>query len=201
MKRILTMIALLSAVGVQAAEKADPAKAQTIAQQVCAACHGADGNSMIPANPKLASQHEGYTYKQLVEFKKGIRKNPVMNGIAAPLSESDMRNLAAYFASQPRKDAKASNMKLIELGRSIYRGGNKATGVPACMSCHGPNGAGIPIQYPGLAGQHAAYTEVQLKEFKSGARANDQNAMMRSIAQKLSEEEIKAVAEYVSGLR
>lgn len=201
MKRIFVLFALLAATGVQAAEKVDPAQAKPIVQQVCAACHGADGNSLIAANPRLAAQQEAYIYKQLQEFKKGSRKNPVMMGMAAPLSDADMRNLAAYYASQTPKPGLATDAKLAEAGAKLYRGGNKATGVPACMACHAPNGAGIPVQFPRLAGQHAAYVEAQLKAYRSGERANDTNAMMRGVAAKLSDDDIKALAQYVSGLK
>lgn len=201
MKRIFVLFALLAATGIQAAEKVDPAKAQPIVQQVCAACHGVDGNSLIAANPRLAAQHEAYIYKQLLEFKKGTRQNPVMMGMAAPLSDADMRNLSAYYAAQKPKPGLATDAKLAEAGAKLYRGGNKKTGLPACMACHSPNGAGIPAQYPRLAGQHAAYIEAQLKAYRSGERNNDTNSMMRGIAAKLSDDDIKALAHYVSGLK
>lgn len=188
-----------------AAVKADPAKAQQIVTQVCAACHGADGNSVAPANPKLAAQNAEYLTKQLRDFKpvngQPARKSPVMNGLAAPLSEEDMRNLGAYFSQQAAKPGLARGKELIAIGEKLYRGGNAASGVPACMACHAPNGAGIPIQFPRLAGQHADYTLAQLKLFRSGERANDGGKMMRVIAGKMSDQEMRAVAEYIAGLR
>jgi cytochrome c553 len=181
--------------------KADPAKAQQIATQVCAACHGADGNSAIPANPNLAAQIPEYTAKQLANFKGGERSNAVMSGIASTLSPEDMTSLGAYFANQAAKPGTATDKELVALGQSLYRGGNSGTGVPACAACHSPNGAGIPKQYPRLSGQHAAYTIAQLKAFRAGERANDPNRMMRMIAAKMSEREMQAVAEFIAGLR
>lgn len=184
----------------------DPAKAQQIVTQVCAACHGADGNSAIPVNPTLAGQHPEYLLKQLMNFKSqggkpAERVNAVMGGMAAPLSAEDMGNLAAYFAGQKPKPRAARDPELAKLGQSIYRGGIVAKGVAACAACHSPNGAGIPSQFPRLAGQHAEYVAAQLKTFRSGERANDPNSMMRMIAAKLSDKEIAAVAEYIAGLR
>ncbi|MDK2122476.1 c-type cytochrome [Parachitinimonas caeni] len=181
--------------------KADPAKAKAIVEKVCAACHGLDGNSAASANPSLAGQHAEYITKQLVEFKKGIRKNPIMAGQVATLTDEDMRNLGAYFASQQPKARGANNEKLLAEGKKIYRGGNQTSGVPACMACHGPAGAGMPIQYPRLASQHGAYVSSQLTAFKKGERANDANQMMQAIAGKMTDKEIEAVSEYISGLR
>ncbi len=183
-----------------------PAKAQQIVTQVCAACHGADGNSAIPVNPTLAGQHPEYLLKQLMNFKSqggkpAERVNAVMGGMAAPLSAEDMGNLAAYFAGQKPKPRAARDPELAKLGQSIYRGGIVAKGVAACAACHSPNGAGIPSQFPRLAGQHTEYVAAQLKTFRSGERANDPNSMMRMIAAKLSDKEIAAVAEYIAGLR
>lgn len=183
----------------------DPAKAQKIVTQVCSACHGADGNSTLP-NPNLAGQHPEYLLKQLMNFKSrdgkpAERSNPVMNGMAAPLSEDDMRNLAAYFAEQKPKPRAAHDADLARLGQSIYRGGIMAKGIAACASCHSPNSAGIPAQFPRLAGQYAEYTAAQLKAFRSGERANDPNSMMRTVAARLSDKEVSAVAEYIAGLR
>lgn len=198
--------ALLSSMSYGQGVKGDPTKAQAIVTQVCAACHGADGNSAIPANPSLAAQHPEYTLKQLVNFKPrngkpAERANPVMTGMVANLSTEDMANLALYFAGQRAKPRAASDPDLVKLGREIYRGGILTKNVAACAACHSPNGSGIPAQYPRLAGQHAEYIEVQLKAFRSGDRANDANGMMRAVAAKLSDVEIKALAEYVSGLR
>ncbi|HYH41661.1 MAG TPA: c-type cytochrome [Burkholderiales bacterium] len=190
----------------QAAPKGDPAKAQQIVTQVCAACHGADGNSAIPANPSLAAQHAPYAFKQLANFKAeggkpAERPSPIMNGIAASLSRDDMANLSEYFASQQTKPRVARGKELVELGQEIYRGGILKKNVAACASCHGANGAGIPAQFPRLAGQHAQYTVDQLKQFRAGTRANDPNRMMRLTADKLSDREMQAVAQYIEGLR
>jgi cytochrome c553 len=190
----------------QTGTKGDPAKAQPIVQQVCAACHGTDGNSPLPANPSLAGQHAEYTLRQLASFKPqgaklAERNNPVMMGMVANLSAGDMRNLAAYFAAQKPAARAARDPELVKAGQAIYRGGIMQKGVAACSSCHAPNGAGIPAQFPRIAGQHAEYTEAQLKAFRSGERANDPNRMMRVVAGRLTDREIKAVAEYVAGLR
>ncbi|MFN7086605.1 MAG: c-type cytochrome [Burkholderiales bacterium] len=184
----------------------DPAKAQQIVTQVCAACHGADGNSATPVNPTLAGQHPEYLLKQLMNFKQqggkpAGRANPVMAGMVAPLSDEDMRNLAAYFAAQKPKPRAARDAELAKLGQSIYRGGILDKNVAACASCHSPNGAGMPAQFPRLAGQHAEYTTAQLKAFRSGERANDPNNMMRAVTARLTDREISALAEYIAGLR
>jgi len=209
MKFILALTAMLSAMTALAAEppfKGDAAKAQGIVNQVCAACHAADGNSQLAVNPKLAGQIPEYLYKQLTNFKapagkKAERDNPVMLGMVAGLSSADMRNLAAYFAEQKAKPGAAKSKDLVALGQRIYRGGIASEGVAACASCHGPNGAGMPAQYPRLSGQHAEYVSAQLKAFRSGARANDLNASMRGVAGRLSDREIEAVADYIAGLR
>lgn len=187
------------------AVKADPAKAQQIATQVCAGCHGPDGNSMIPTNPNLAGQHAEYITKQLRNFKAADgkpaeRNNPIMGGMVAALTPEDMVNLGAYFAKQTPKPGTAKDKALAEQGQKLYRGGNAATGVPACAACHSPSGAGIPIRYPRLAGQHPDYTLAQLKAFRAEERANDANKMMRTVAAKMSDQEMKAVAEYIAGL-
>jgi cytochrome c553 len=209
MKCIMALITMLAAVAAVAAEppfKGDAAKAQGIVNQVCVACHAADGNSLIAVNPKLAGQFPEYLHKQLTNFKaqgakKAERNNPVMAGQVANLSPEDMRNLAVYFAGQAAKPGLAKSKDLVALGQKIYRGGIAGKGVAACASCHGPSGAGMPAQYPRLSGQHAEYVEVQLKAFRSGERANDPNASMRTVAGKLSDREIQAVADYVAGLR
>ncbi|MBI3044160.1 MAG: cytochrome c4 [Betaproteobacteria bacterium] len=185
---------------------ADPSKAQAVVTQVCAACHAADGNSTQAANPVLAGQHADYTFKQLMNFKPqggkpAERPSAVMAGMVANLSADDMRNLAAYFEIQKRKPRAARDPELVKLGRAIYRGGVLTKNVAACAACHGPNGAGMPAQFPHLAGQFADYTAAQLKAFRSGERANDLNRTMRAVAEKLSDKEIAAVAEYISGLR
>jgi cytochrome c553 len=206
---VATMVAsIISPVSgmAQSGATGDPAKAQRIAQQVCAACHGADGNSATPVNPNLAGQHSEYTLRQLTSFKPqgnkpAERSNAVMAGIAATLKDDDSVHLAAYFAAQKPVLRTARDAVLARLGQAIYRGGIMAKGVAACSSCHAPNGAGIPAQFPRIAGQHAEYTEAQLKAFRNGERSNDPNRMMRAVAAKLSDGEIRAVAEYVAGLR
>jgi cytochrome c553 len=189
------------AYAVELAAKADPAQAESIVTKVCAACHAADGNIASPVNPVLAAQHSDYIVKQLANFKAGERKNPVMLGMTATLSPQDMKNLGAYFEGQKAKARAAKNPELVKAGQQIYRGGLMAKGVAACASCHGPSGAGIPAQFPRVAGQYAEYTTAQLQAFRSGERANDPNKMMRDIAVKLSDQEIKAVSEYMAGLR
>ena len=181
------------------AAKADPAKGRELAATTCAGCHGADGNSPSPAFPSLAGQHASYIAAQLANFKSGERKNPIMAGIAASLSPEDMRSLGAHFASQsPKANAATTDKVLAEQGKRIYRGGVFSTGVPACAGCHGPEGAGVAAaQMARLASQHADYTLIQLKNFRSGERLNP---MMQSIAGRLSDQEMKAVAEYVTGL-
>jgi cytochrome c553 len=200
------LIALPCGAAAQGAAKADSAKGRQIAAQVCVACHADDGNSPLAANPKLAGQFPEYLHKQLVNFKpqggkKAERENAVMAGMVAALSDEDMRNVAAHYAAQKLKPESARSKDLAARGQKLYRGGNPANGVAACAGCHGPDGAGIPVQYPRLSGQFAAYLEAQLVAFKSGARANDPNGMMRGVASRMSEAEIKAVAEYASGLR
>ncbi|WJW75462.1 c-type cytochrome [Thiohalobacter sp. IOR34] len=168
---------------------------------MCASCHGADGNSVNPEWPKLAGQHAKYLAKQLADFKAGRRSNALMAPMAVGLSPQDMENVAAFFASQAKKLGEA-DPKLVDLGEKIYRGGNKTTGVAACMACHAPNGAGNPAaNFPALAGQHAKYVENQLKAFRDGSRSNDAGKMMRGVAARMTDEEIAAVASYVQGLR
>jgi len=208
------MLAALAAAGLlwaapaaaQDAAKPDLAKGEQLARQVCVACHAADGNSVAPANPKLAGQHTNYLYKQLTNFKaqggkKAARENALMAGMVANLSDPDMRALAAYYAAHKLKPAAASDKDLATLGQKIWRGGIADKNVAACAGCHGPDGAGIPGQYPRLAGQFAEYVDAQLKLFRAGGRANDPNGMMRGVAARMSDEEIKAVAEYAAGLR
>lgn len=171
---------------------------QTI-NNVCAACHGADGNSAISLNPKLAGQHPEYLEKQLAEFKSGKRANAVMSGMAAGLSEQEMKDIAAYFSAKKLTLGQATKNGAGSLGEKIYRGGIAATGVPACAACHSPNGAGLPKQFPRLGGQHADYTLAQLKTFRTGERANA--PMMMAIAAKMTDAEMAAVADYIQGLR
>lgn len=207
-RRLAVVAGVLAAqcVSAQGVIKGDPAKAQPIVTQVCVACHAADGNSTIAANPVLAGQHPEYTYKQLTNFKPqggkpAERSNGVMAGMVASLSDEDMKNLAAYFAAQKPKPRTARDAALAKQGEAIYRGGIIGKGVAACASCHSPNGAGMPAQFPRLAGQHAEYTAAQLKAFRGGQRANDAGQMMRGIAAKMNDQEISAVSEYIAGLR
>jgi cytochrome c553 len=178
--------------------KPDAKKGEAIAA-VCVACHSADGSRGAPTFPILQGQHPEYLAKQLTEFKSGARANAVMKGFSAALSPEDMRHVAAFYAGKQAKPGFAKDASLVALGEQIYRGGIAARKVPACAGCHSPSGAGIPAQFPRLAGQHADYTETQLKTFQSGARAN--SAQMMAIAGKLNEREIKAVSDYVAGMR
>ena len=197
------LLAAVSLTPAQAADakapfKADAAKGGTLAA-ACQACHTADGSRGAPANPILQGQHPEYLVKQLVEFKSGKRVNAVMKGMAAPLSEEDMKHIAAFYAGKQAKPGFAKNKDTIALGEKIYRGGIADRNIPACSGCHSPNGAGIPAQYPRVGGQHADYTEAQLVAFRSGARAN--SAQMMGIAAKMNDREIKAVSDYIAGLR
>jgi cytochrome c553 len=190
---------------VKATAKVDPKRGQQIASQVCVTCHNADGNSTIPGNPRLAQQHSDYLYKQLVDFTarqgqaRPARENAIMNGFASQLSDDDKRNVSAWFGSQAAKPATARNKATLELGQRIWRAGIPEKAVPACAGCHGPAGSGIPSQYPRLSAQHAEYTETTLKAFREGARRNNQP--MQDIASRLTDNEIKAVADYAQGLR
>lgn len=181
------------------AAKPDLAKGQATSTNVCGACHAADGSRGAPANPILAGQHAEYIVKQLGEFKSGKRDNPIMKGMAATLSDADMVNVAAFYAGKSAKPGFAKNKDLVTLGEKIYRGGIADRSIPACAGCHSPNGAGIPAQYPRLAGQHADYTEAQLVAFRGGARNN--SPQMTGVAAKMNDREIKAVADYIAGLR
>lgn len=181
------------------ASKPDLAKGQATATAVCAACHTFDGTRGAPANPILQGQHPEYLAKQLQEFKSGKRKNAIMTGFAGTLSEDDMRNVAAFYGSKTAKPGAAKNKDTIRLGERIWRGGIADKQVPACAGCHGPTGAGIPAQYPRLAGQHGDYIELQMNGFRSGGRAN--SAQMTTIAAKMSDLEIKAVSDYAAGLQ
>ena len=179
--------------------KPDPVKGQTIATNVCAACHAIDGSRGSPANPILMAQHPEYLVKQLQEFKSGKRNNAIMKGFASALSDEDMKNVAAFYASKVSKPGFAKDKAGVNLGQAVYRGGIAEKSLPACAGCHSPNGAGLPSQYPRLSGQHGDYTESQLVAFRSGLRAN--NAQMTAIAMKMSDGEIKAVADYIAGLK
>jgi len=195
-----------AAAAAQGPAKPDLAKAQQTVTQVCAACHAADGNSTQAVNPVLAGQHADYTLKQLANFKPqsgkpAERSNAVMAGMVGALSADDMRGLAVYFETQKPKPRAARDPDLVKQGQAIYRGGILAKNVAACTACHGPSGAGIPAQYPRLAGQHPEYVAAQLKAFRVGERTNDPNRTMRAVAEKLSDKEIAAVSEYIAGLR
>ena len=167
---------------------------------MCMACHGADGNGGAdPLWPKLAGQDPDYIAKQLADFKSGARKDPIMAGMAAALSPADMKNIGAYYVSLKLKPGAAHDAQLAKQGERIYRGGNAKANVAACMSCHGPSGQGIPPRFPQISGQNTAYARKQMLDFKSGARSNDGDIMTR-IAFRMSEQEIKAVTEYMAGL-
>jgi len=205
--RVLTclVVAFLGAYA-QAAEttpapaaKADPANGATISAAVCVACHTNDGSRGSPANPILQGQGADYIAKELGDFKSGKRENAIMKGMASTLSNADMANVAAFYASKEAKPGFAKNKDLAAAGEKVYRGGVAERSVPACAACHGPSGAGIPVQYPRLGGQQADYVEAQLLAFRSGARHN--NPDMSAIAAKLSDREIKALADYAAGLR
>ena len=208
MKLVVTLAAALVATSAFAnptaatpAAKGDPKAAETIVNQVCAGCHAVDGNSAAAANPKLAGLNSEYINKQLTEFKSGARKNAIMSGMVANLSQQDMLNLAAYYGAQQPKPATSKDQALALIGQKIYRGGVQGAGVPACASCHGAQGKGIPTQFPRLAGQHSDYVYSQLNAFRVGERANDAAKMMRSIAAKMTDADMKAVSSYIQGLR
>ncbi|MDO8441275.1 MAG: c-type cytochrome [Polaromonas sp.] len=179
--------------------KPDLVKGEATYTAVCIACHAADGNSGTPVNPKLAQQHPEYLIKQLQEFKSGKRNNPVMKGFASALSDDDMKNIAYWVAAKKVKPGFAKDKELVALGERIYRGGISDRQVPACAGCHNPTGAGIPAQYPRLGGQHAEYTAAQLTSFRDGVRQN--SLQMNQVAAKLNDREIRAVADYIAGLR
>lgn len=202
MGRLLALACVLAAAGGAFAQDKVPAAAA----QVCAACHSTDGNSAASANPRIAGQLADYLHKQLRDFKaeggkKPLRESPLMNGMVANLSEADMKSLAAYYASQPLKPAVAADKDLAALGQKLWRGGDAAAGIPACAGCHGPAGAGIPAQYPRLSGQFAEYLAQQLTAFREGRRVNDPGGMMRGVAARMNDRQIRAVAEYAAGLR
>lgn len=202
---LATAIAAMAALPVGAAEpakeatKPDLARGQEIATQTCVACHTFDGSRGTPANPILQGQIPEYLLKQLRDFKSGKRQNAIMTGMVATLNEADMKNVAAFYASKEAKPGFARNRDTVALGERIYRGGIADRKVPACAGCHTPDGAGIPAQYPRLSGQHAEYSEAQLVAFRGGTRTN--SIEMTGVAARLSDREIKAVADYTAGLR
>lgn len=178
----------------------DPKAGEAKANTICLACHGPQGNSIVPTWPKVAGQHPDYIYKQLMDFKSGNRQNAQMSPMAAPLSEQEMRDLAAYYANQ-KQTGGAADPELAALGEQIYRAGNPQSGVPACSGCHGPAGMGMNLaKFPRISGQHADYTKQTLTHFRGGERANDPNAMMRGVAAKMTDKEIAAVSQYLQGL-
>lgn len=195
----------------QASPAADPQKdlerGRQIATQVCAACHGADGNSPTSANPNLAGQHADYITLQLDHFKSGVRVNPIMQGMAAGLSPDDMRALGRYYARQKSKGLTAKDAALVKAGQALWRGGDASTSIPACSACHSPNGAGMPKNYPRIAGQYADYTFAQLRAFRSGERGLDKDGkdsngrIMHSVVRSMTEVQMKAVADFAAGLR
>jgi cytochrome c553 len=200
------MVALFAASAVAADDKAaakvakpDLVKGESSYTAVCAACHAADGNSTTPANPKLAQQHPEYLVKQLQEFKSGKRENAIMKGFASALSDDDMKNISYWAASKKAKPGFAKDKDTVTLGERIYRGGIADRQIAACAGCHSPNGAGMPAQYPRLSGQHADYTTAQLIQFRDGVRKN--STQMTAVAAKMNDREIKAVSDYIAGLR
>jgi len=202
MKRAVAVAAAMLVAGLAFSQDKPPA----VAGQVCAACHAADGNSVAAANPKIAGQFAEYLAKQLRDFKSlegkpPLRQSAVMNGMAANLSDADMKSLAAYYSKQAYKPAAAADKELAALGQKLWRGGDAVHGIPACGGCHGPAGAGIPAQFPRLAGQYAEYITAQLTAFREGKRTNDMNGVMRGVAAHMNDGQIRAVAEYAAGLR
>ncbi|MDR2000770.1 MAG: cytochrome c4 [Zoogloeaceae bacterium] len=208
MTALMTIAAIANAnEPAKAPYQGDAAKGQAIATGVCGACHMPDGNSVVPAYPKLAGQHADYLYKQMKDFhlpsdgKQPARANAIMNGMIAPFNDEQKRDFAAWFASQKQQKGEApKSSDTLALGQKLFLAGNMEKGVPACAGCHGPAGAGIPAEYPRIGGQFADYIEAQLKAFRDESRANDSNKMMRTIALKMTDAEIKAVSEYISGL-
>jgi len=202
MRRAWGAVAALVVAGAALAQD----KSQSIAAQVCAACHAADGNSVAAANPKIAGQIPEYLQKQLRDFKaqdgkKPSRESAIMNGMVANLSDQDMKGLAAFYAGQAQKPAAAADKNLAGPGQKLWRGGDSQHGIPACAGCHGPAGAGIPAEFPRLSGQFSEYIAAQLTAFREGKRTNDQNGVMRGVAAHMNDGQIRAVAEYAAGLR
>jgi len=200
MNKWLVSVSLVLGLAANGLQAADIAAGKT-KSATCMACHGPDGNSPNPIWPKLAEQHPSYIKKQLQDFKSGARKNDMMAPMAAPLNDADIDDLAAYFASQSQKGGAAAADQ-VEAGEKMYRAGNNDTGVAACMACHGPAGAGIPsANFPRIGGQHAAYLEKTLKDFRSGSRANDMGKMMQGVVARMTDAEISAVSQYIQGLK
>ena len=191
----------------QDAVKADPARGEALYTSgdasrnilACVSCHGAAGSSTISQYPTLARQHGPYLFKQLNDFKSGKRADPVMSPIAKGMTDEDIRNVAAYLEAQEMKPASARNKDTVEFGKVIYRSGIPEKKVPACAACHGPTGSGIPAQYARLGGQHQDYTAQQLVKFRARERGNSEE--MVTIARRMTDDEIKAVSDYIAGLR
>ncbi len=201
-KTLITILCLASSALFNGVEAQGSSEAGKTKSSVCAGCHGEDGNANAPIFPKLAGQHVNYLVKQLEDFKAQRRVNPTMNAMAASLSDQDIADISTYYSGMAIKSEKTATAPVNALGEKLYRAGNAASGVPACSSCHGPTGNGNgPAGFPMLRSQYAAYVSTTLADFKSGKRNNDPNAIMRTIASKLSEEETNAVADYVSGLK
>lgn len=196
---LATTLALSSLSVVAQDKKPDLTKGEASYTAVCAACHGADGNSGTPENPKLAGQHPQYLVKQLREYKSGKRNNPIMTGFASALSDDDMVNIAYWLAGKQAKPGFAKDKDLVMLGERIYRGGIAERKIAACSGCHSPNGAGIPALYPRMSGQHADYSKAQLTAFRDGIRVN--SAEMTGVAARMNDREIRAVSDYMAGLR
>jgi cytochrome c553 len=206
MKNIVLLVCLFMGFSVSAAKQGN-AENGKVKSVTCGACHGADGNSAIPMNPKLAGQHARYLVKQLTEFKlasrtggKEGRNNAIMNGMSAALSEQDIHDLAAYYSSQKATPGESSQ-DAVEQGNKLYVGGDLKRGITACIACHGPKGNGTSLSgFPDISGQHSAYIATQLKSFRSGERANSLNGMMADIAKRLTDEDIQVISSYVAGL-
>lgn len=204
---VLTAWPAAAAVAQNPPAKPDLAKAQGIVKEVCSACHGPDGNSVAPVNPNLAGMPAQYITLQLMHFKAGVRVNPVMQGMAASLAPEDMKLLGTFFSGQRPKGLAAKDASVLKAGQALYRGGDAGAGIPACAACHSPDGSGVPKNYPRLAGQYAEYTYAQLKAFKAGERGADKDGkdvngrIMAAIAARMTDAQMKAVAEYTSGLR
>ena len=194
----LVYASIAAAAAPEPISKPDLERGKKIATTVCAACHGADGKSPASANPHLAGQHADYIAAQLALFKSGARPSPIMQGMAAPLTPEDMRNVGAYFESQKPVESFARDKALALRGQQVWRSGIKAISVPACAGCHGAAGHGIPVQYPRLAGQYPELSFGWLRAYAAGSRPH---AVMSPVASRLSENDMKAVAEYISGLR
>ena len=201
------MLPATAALAQAPAGKPDLARAESIVKEVCAACHGVDGNSPSPTNPTLAGQGPEYIALQLQHFQSGVRANPIMQGMAATLKPDEMKALGIFFSQQKPKGLAAKDAALAIAGQRLYRGGDIASGMPACAACHSPDGVGLPTNYPRLAGQYTEYTYAQLKAFRDGERGSDKEGkdyngkIMATVAARMSDPQMKALAEYASGLR